>query len=139
NLSLGGAILETCPEELDDIFGGLADLGTFTVAAAGNDGSPTDIFFPASCSNVITVGATGLTGARASYSNYGPHIDVMAPGGDAELDEDHTLIPDFPAVILSTGIAADGEPDYTFMQGTSMASPHVAGVVSLMLAADPTL
>ncbi len=138
NMSLGGAVFEACPSEIDGLFEALASEGTYTVVAAGNEGSPSDIFFPANCPNVITVGATGPTGERAYYSNYGPFIDVMAPGGDDEYPDPsgEEVLP--YAAIVST--VSDGTtPSYGFMEGTSMAAPHVAGVVSLMLAQEPTL
>lgn len=143
NLSLGGNIQEMCPAAIDELFQELITIsGMITVVAAGNESSPADVFFPASCPSVITVGATGLTGDRAYYSNFGPFVDVMAPGGDA--DYEHPEDEDFPAAVLSTTMAIDFEagtitPTYGFSQGTSMASPHVAGIVSLMLAQDPSL
>lgn len=136
NMSLGGMIGEACPAELDAIFGFLAQFGIYTVTSAGNDGSSSYVYFPANCPSVITVGATGLTGARAYYSNFGPTIDVMAPGGD--VDYPHPAEPENEAIyagVLSTVF----EVGYSFMQGTSMASPHVAGAVSLLLAQEPDL
>ncbi len=133
NLSLGGNIYEPCPPAYDAIFQEVyAMAGTIAVVAAGNDASPTDIFFPANCPSVITVGATGPTAERAYYSNFGAYVDVFAPGGD--FDYDHPFDDDFGAGVLSTV-----EGDYDFYQGTSMASPHVAGLVSLILAQDPDL
>lgn len=136
NMSLGGALFETCPASIDAFYAYFASLGMITVTSAGNEGSPSDINFPASCPSVITVGATGPTGARAYYSNYGAFVDVMAPGGD--FDYDHPLTDAFPAGVLSTVYDENG-PGFSFMQGTSMAAPHVTGVVSLLLAQDPTL
>ena len=52
NLSLGGTIFEACPAELDETFAFLASLGVTTVVSAGNNGSPSDINFPASCPSV---------------------------------------------------------------------------------------
>lgn len=133
NLSLGGNIYEPCPPVLDLIFQEVyAMAGTIAVVAAGNDASPTEIFFPANCPSVITVGATGPTGERAYYSNFGVLVDVFAPGGD--FDYPHPVLVGPDAGVLSTV-----EGDYGLYQGTSMASPHVAGLVSLMLAKDPDL
>lgn len=132
NMSLGGIVDTYCPQSLNDLFAGLADVGIYTVVSAGNDASPADVQFPGNCSNVITVGATGPTAVRAQYSNFGSFVDVMAPGGDFfATDPDGDVFDG----ILST---VDGD-DYDFYQGTSMASPHVAGVVSLMLAQEPSL
>lgn len=139
NMSLGGAVYEECPAAIDANFGALAELGTYIVVAAGNNGSPADIYFPANCSNVITVGATGPTGERSYYSNYGAFVDVMAPGGDADYDHPtHPTVFSYAGVV-STAVTSGGLEVYAAMQGTSMAAPHVSGVVSLMLAQDPTL
>lgn len=138
NMSLGGNVFSACPSDADAIFGALASMGITTVVSAGNDGSAADIFFPANCPSVITVGAAGPTGARAYYSNYGLQVDVLAPGGDD--DYAHPDLPgDFPyAGVLST--VSDGVTEsYGLMEGTSMAAPHVSGVVSLMVAREPGL
>ncbi len=140
NMSLGGLIGEVCPLDLDELFSEVYEqTGAITVVAAGNDSSPSDPFFPASCDSVIAVGATGPTGARASYSDYGAYIDVFAPGGDANYYH-----PEFPgddsmyAGVVSTR-HVNGTATYGLMQGTSMAAPHVTGVVSLILARYPDL
>ena len=139
NMSLGGLIGEACSPELDELFQEVyAMSGAITVVAAGNDAGASEPYFPASCDSVITVGASGITGARAWYSNYGPYIDVMAPGGDS--DYDHPADSDYPATVVSATVPwQTGVAGYGFKEGTSMASPHVAGVVSLMLAQEPDL
>ncbi|RME86018.1 MAG: peptidase S8, partial [Caldilineae bacterium] len=97
-------------------------LGTVVVVAAGNDGTDSPRY-PAAFENVIAVGATTYQGARWTLSNFGPNVDVMAPG----------------ATIYST-YGKLGQPSgYQFMTGTSMAAPHVAGLVALMRSANPSL
>ena len=75
----------------------------------------------------------------APYSNFGPTIDVAAPGGDmsADLNGDGYL----DGVPSTRGDDSSGSivMDYSFLQGTSMASPHVAGVIALMKSVDPSL
>ncbi len=139
NLSLGGDIGQVCPAEISSYFRDLADAGIITVVAAGNDNLEVATFFPASCDGVITVGATGPQGERAPYSNYGVGIDLMAPGGDS--NQFFSVGGDtYPAGVLST-LADDFTGDYVygFYDGTSMAAPHVAGLVALLLAADSSL
>ena len=138
NLSVGGDIGEACPRSYDELFGKLVANGAILVAAAGNDGVDAEHAFPANCSNVIAVGAAGPDGTRVPYSNYGSVIDLMAPGGDTSRTLEiagRTVV----AGVLSTIIGPTGAPDYAFYQGTSMAAAHVAGLVALMLAADPSL
>ncbi len=146
NLSLGGTIRAPCNANPDfeianDLFQLLADNGVIVVAAAGNENEDASLKFPASCDGVITVGATGPQNTRAPYSNYGSFIDVMAAGGD--VNQSFSVGgEEFPAGVLSTIAQQDGDElvaAYIFYQGTSMASPHIAGIVALMLAQNPNL
>ncbi|MFO8140287.1 MAG: S8 family peptidase [Marinobacter sp.] len=112
--------------------------GRLIVAAAGNQGTdePT---YPAAYDNVIGVGAVDGGGERASYSNIGESVDVVAPGGDASRDANQDGTAD---IIISTWGRDDSgtfEPGYAGLQGTSMAAPHVAGVYALMKGQVPTL
>ncbi|GAB3342004.1 S8 family peptidase [Marilutibacter aestuarii] len=131
NLSLGAA--KACPQVMQDAINTAVSLGATVVVAAGNDNSDASLHSPASCQNVVTVGATGYTGQRASYSNYGASIDLAAPGGNGAEG-----VPN--GYIWSThndGTTVPGNPQYVGMVGTSMAAPHVAGVAALMQAVAP--
>ncbi|MGO4958442.1 S8 family serine peptidase [Luteococcus sp. Sow4_B9] len=132
NMSLGGD--GSCAGAFQDAINTLTRKGVSIVVAAGNENRDASVVSPANCSNVINVASVGPDGNLAYYSNYGRTIDVTAPGGNTQLGRE--------AGVLSTVNAGDRKPtsgSYDFMQGTSMASPHVAGVVALMKSANPGL
>ncbi len=128
NLSLGGGAFSLLEQEA---FIEARDAGVVVVAAAGNE-STSAPSYPAAYDGVISVSAVGIDKNLASYSNTGSTIDVAAPGGDSGPDINGD---GFPDLVLSTG--ADDSSGlirfvYPFFAGTSMASPHVAGVIALM-------
>jgi serine protease len=128
NLSLGGS--GSCDTTTQNAINSARSRGAVVVVAAGNSNINASNANPANCAGVITVAAVGRTGGKASYSNYGANVDVAAPGGDGGDG------------ILSTWNAGTTTPagdNYGYMMGTSMATPHVAGVVALMLAKNPSL
>ncbi|MCA1031228.1 S8 family peptidase [Bacillus timonensis] len=119
NMSLGGSSGSTTLKQACD---NAYNSGIVVIAAAGNSGSffwLNTIGYPAKYSSVIAVGAVDSTNKRASFSSVGNELEVMAPG----------------VSILST---VPGNRYDTF-NGTSMASPHVAGAAALILAKHPTL
>ena len=133
NMSLGGS---SRSRSMGDAVAAAQAENVVVVAAAGNDNT-TDLHFPAAYDGVISVGATDLSGGKTFYSNFGPRIDIVAPGGNTRVDANGD---GFADGVLSTLWDGDlDEPIYKFYQGTSMASPHVAGVVSLMLSVNPDL
>lgn len=124
NMSLGGPVACTNAPALQQAINEANNAGAIIVVAAGNSNMDASTFSPAGCSGVITVGATNAAGNRASYSNYGTRIDLMAPGGEPSGQQ-----------VVSTL----GSGQYGGKAGTSMAAPHVAGVLALMKSKKPAL
>lgn len=115
NMSLGGGGHDRGMEEA---INAAVSSGALVVAATGNDGAPS-LSYPAAYNNSIAVGSVSSNQARSYLSNYGQGLDVMAPG-----DNIYSTLPG---------------NRYGSMSGTSMATPHVAGVLGLMKAANPNL
>jgi serine protease len=133
NLSLGGP--GVCSTAWNQAILDVNSAGTVVVVAAGNNNADASNYTPASCTGVITVAATNQAGGRANYSNFGATVEISAPGGQQSSPND-------PAGILSTlntGTQGPVSDTYIYYQGTSMAAPHVTGVVSLMFSVNPSL
>jgi len=106
-------------QALEEAFNYAVDLGMINIAAAGNDNRDAGLQYPAAYESVIAVAATDINNQRASFSNYGSVVDISAPGVN----------------VYSTSLNST----YTYASGTSMASPHVAGLVALILKENPNL
>ncbi len=136
NLSLGSTFdAQSAPAE-QELFNQIYSAGISVVAAAGNSASSTP-FYPASYPTVISVSATDIGEKLAPYSNFGNNIDVAAPGGIRSI----FLGSDNPVLSLGASYTNGLFDSYNLngKQGTSMASPHVAGVIALMKAVYPQL
>ena len=100
--------------------------GITVVAASGNEGN-TSVYYPAAYPETIAVGSVGQNNTRAGYSNYGPEVDVVAPGGDYG----ETIYSTWGYYNPDTGGTITR---YGGMIGTSMATPHVSGLAGLLVA-----
>ncbi|KRI52186.1 S8 family peptidase [Acinetobacter pittii] len=116
NMSLGGGASTSLDSAVENLFNN----GYVMVVAAGNSNTDACSSSPARVSKAITVAATDNTDTRASYSNYGSCVDIFAPGSQ----------------INSSWIGNNTATK--ILNGTSMATPHVAGVVAEMLQSTPT-
>ena len=136
NLSLGGG--PTIQSEQDAVNNAVGR-GAVVVVAAGNANEDATGQSLAGYQNVIAVGATDLQGRRAPYSNFGSVVDVMAPGGDMSSGVDANGDGN-PDGVLSTYLDQNGTATgLSFLEGTSMAAPHVAGLAALMKAVNSAL
>lgn len=135
NLSLGGA---GDSQASQDAYTAARNAGVIIVAAAGNENT-SQLSYPASYDGVVSVSATGFDDNRAPYSNFGSKIDIAAPGGSQGVDLNNDGFGDGVLSTLVDDSSGSREATFKFYQGTSMATPHVAGVFALMRAVYPAL
>jgi serine protease len=132
----------------EDALAELKTAGVTAISAAGNFNVPAYESYPGNCFPTINVGATAFSGDRASYSNYSVldtngqmvGVDISAPGGDSKFPGDSPA-GTFGKIVstLNDGTTVPGAPIYKGEEGTSMATPVVAGVVALIYSVRPKI
>ncbi|MEK8031006.1 S8 family peptidase [Ideonella sp. DXS29W] len=132
NLSLGS--VTACSKAFQAAVTAVREAGAVVVAAAGNSDIDVARVSPAGCQGVVSVAASDREGKKAYYSNYGRRITVAAPGGDMQDVAENGILS-----LLNSGTKRPAGDAMAYMQGTSMAAPHVSAVVALMLSRNPNL
>ena len=132
NISFGSG--GGCGMSLQSAIDSARSRGTSVIAAAGNDGIDGYDFAPADCNGVVSVASVNRSGGKSSFSNFGWIVKIAAPGGEKPGVASNDILS-----TLNTGTTTPGLDSYVTYHGTSMATPHVSGVVALMLAVKSTL
>jgi serine protease len=133
NMSLGGPLPTAT---LRKAVAYARDKGVVVICAAGNDGRGR-VSYPARYPGAIAVASTQFDEHTTFYSNWGKEIDVAAPGGNTKVDQNGDGKPD--GVLQNTVVPGNiSKTDYLWFMGTSMASPHAAGVAALIMGAGVT-
>lgn len=126
NLSLGGGGSCSSSSSFQTAINAAVARGSVVVVAAGNSNMNAALESPASCQNVVTVASADPNGVRSRFSNFGAAVEIAAPGEQIWST-------------IDSGYSAPVAPSYAQYAGTSMAAPHVAGVVALMRSKFPSM
>lgn len=143
NISMSGVTSNNaCWPLLQDAISQASSAGIVVVASAGNDAYSANKNNPANCANVVAVAATGRSGFKTSYSNFGSTVALSAPGGDASEPNDwlQSMLVTAAERTPTGSVPADTVGnDYWVSAGTSFAAPAVSAVAAMMLSINPSL
>jgi serine protease len=132
NISLGGP---TGSQVEQDAVEYAYNNGAVIIASSGNEADETsfdgDVSYPARYEQVLAVGATRYDETRSYYSNYGPNLDVVAPGGDVTVDQNGDGYGD--GILQNTFNGNVKEFSYWFAQGTSFSAPHASALAAMLV------
>lgn len=140
SLSLGGTGVCKATDVTGIAVADAISRGTTVVVSAGNEDTDAANVSPASCPGVITVAASGISGRRAFYSNYGTTVTLAAPGGGVyanDASSGNQVNAGFVWSAINGGTTVPDETDYSYggMAGTSQAAPHVSGAIAMIISA----
>lgn len=132
NVSLGGSSGSQVEQEAVEY---AFNNGVAVIASSGNEADDADfdgdVGYPARYNQVLAVGATRYDETRSYYSNYGPHLDVVAPGGDVTVDQNGDGYGD--GVLQNTFNGNVTQFSYWFAQGTSFSAPHTSALAAMLV------
>lgn len=133
NLSLGIPEPAACSSGYQSAINDVRALGVTVVVASGNNGDDVEKYSPGNCRGVISVGSTDSSATRATYSNYGEKLDLVAPGGGQDARVDGIL------ATSNDGARSAGDSSYVMTSGTSLSAPLVSGAVAMVKSVSPNI